>query len=228
MNPPDQPTLAPTPRTERYRCTCNPNMDEADAAWILCRTLERELAAIERLRFGADADRRRLRCELAAAKAECERFRLFTLKQDGELTRLRALFPAILAALRNGGGCTTDVSVEFLECVPNEVASVVSRLRAEVERWKTVAAEMSQEREHNANEASRLRADVERLTAKIGNQADRIRYLEGATNHATGTPLSQAIARAEKAEDIIRSLCRISNIPIGSDAATNPAMKGTT
>jgi predicted nuclease with TOPRIM domain len=41
---------------------------------------------------------------------------------------------------------------------------------------------------------------VERLTAKIGNQADRIRYLEGATNHATGTPLSKAIARAEKAE----------------------------
>jgi hypothetical protein len=74
------------------------------------------------------------------------------------------------------------------------------RLRAEVERWKTVATQMTAEREHNANEASRLRAEVERLTAKIGNQADRIRYLEGATNHATGTPLSQAIARAEKAE----------------------------
>ena len=74
------------------------------------------------------------------------------------------------------------------------------RLRAEVERWQGIAAEMSQEREHNANEASRLRAEVERLTAKIGNQADRIRYLEGATNHATGTPLSKAIARAEKAE----------------------------
>ena len=74
------------------------------------------------------------------------------------------------------------------------------RLRAEVERWKTVATQMTAERELNANEASRLRAEVERLTAKIGNQADRIRYLEGATNHATGTPLSQAIARAEKAE----------------------------
>jgi hypothetical protein len=49
-------------------------------------------------------------------------------------------------------------------------------------------------------ELTRLRAEVERLTAKIGNQADRIRYLEGATNHATGTPLSKAIARAEKAE----------------------------
>ena len=39
-----------------------------------------------------------------------------------------------------------------------------------------------------------------RAEAKISNQADRIRYLEGATNHATGTPLSQAIARAERAE----------------------------
>jgi len=38
-------------------------------------------------------------------------------------------------------------------------------LRAEVERWKTVAATMSEEREHNANEASRLRAEVERLSA---------------------------------------------------------------
>jgi hypothetical protein len=204
MNPPTAtPTPAPTPRTDataiRGASTAFPRASyfvDSDFA----RTLERELAETERLRFGADADRRRLRCELAAAKAECERFRLFTLKQDGELTRLRALFPAILAALRTGGGCTTDVSVEFLECVPNEVASVVSRLRAEVERWKTVAAQMTAEREHNANEASRLRAEVERLTAKIGNQADRIRYLEGATNHATGTPLSQAIARAEKAE----------------------------
>jgi hypothetical protein len=59
---------------------------------------------------------------------------------ETELTRLRALFPAILAALRNGGCCTTDVSVEFLECVPNEVASVVSQLRAEVERLKGMAS----------------------------------------------------------------------------------------
>jgi hypothetical protein len=31
--------------------------------------------------------------------------------------------------------------------------------------------------------------------AKIANQSERIRYLEGATNHATGTPLSQAHAK---------------------------------
>jgi hypothetical protein len=37
--------------------------------------------------------------------------------------------------------------------------------------------------------------DIERLHAKIANQAERIRHLEGATNHATGTPLSQAQAK---------------------------------
>jgi hypothetical protein len=43
-------------------------------------------------------------------------------------------------------------------------------------------------------------ARAERAEAKVSNQAERIRYLEGATNHATGTPLSIAIARAERAE----------------------------
>jgi hypothetical protein len=43
------------------------------------------------------------------------------------------------------------------------------RLRAEVERWKTVAAQMTAEREHNANEASRLRAE---LQAKLAAMKD--------------------------------------------------------
>ena len=33
---------------------------------------------------------------------------------------------------------------------------------------------------------------------KIKNQAERIAYLEGATNHATGTPLSKAIEQRDK------------------------------
>jgi hypothetical protein len=44
---------------------------------------------------------------------------------------------------------------------------------------------------------------------KIKNQAERIRYLEGATNHATGTPLSKALAelaKAREALDEIRTL----------------------
>ena len=36
----------------------------------------------------------------------------------------------------------------------------LTRLRAEVEKWQTVAATMSTEREHNANEAGRLRAEL--------------------------------------------------------------------
>ena len=43
------------------------------------------------------------------------------------------------------------------------------RLRAEVERWKTVAAQMTAEREHNANEASCLRAE---LQAKLAAMKD--------------------------------------------------------
>jgi chromosome segregation ATPase len=135
MNPPNH----PTPRTDAaWSKTFQGELNQfwsgnaANQMRDECEKLERELTETERLRFGADADRR--------------------------------------------------------------------RLRAEVERWKTVAAQMSEQREHNANAAALSRAEVERLTTKIGNQADRIRYLEGATNHATGTPLSQAIARAEKAE----------------------------
>ena len=64
-------------------------------------------------------------------------------------------------------------------------------------------------------EITRLRAEVERLNV--------------ACDKFSNSEIAQGDwkARAEKAEDIIRSLCRISNIPIGSDAATNPAMKGT-
>jgi hypothetical protein len=39
----------------------------------------------------------------------------------------------------------------------------LTRLRAEVERWKTVAAEMSRQREHNANERDRADAEVAAL-----------------------------------------------------------------
>ncbi len=136
MNPPYQ----PTPRTDEatYRADC------------LGKTLvvNRNCAAA-------------LETELSAVQAEClEQARLLGIsgsreasliarleKAETELTRLRALFPAILAALRNGGCCTTDVSVEFLECVPNEVASVVSRLRAEVERLLIIEKQFKQSRQ---------------------------------------------------------------------------------
>ncbi len=39
---------------------------------------------------------------------------------------------------------------------------------------------------------------------KIKNQAERIAYLEGATNHATGTPLSKAIEQRDRLAEAIR------------------------
>jgi hypothetical protein len=63
MNPPDQ----PTPRTDAaIVLLCDLHGVEIDFA----RTLERELAETERLRFGADADRRRLRAEVERLR-EC-------------------------------------------------------------------------------------------------------------------------------------------------------------
>jgi hypothetical protein len=127
MNTPDQ----PTPRTNAaWAKTFESELNQfwsgnaANQMREECATLERELAETERLRFGADADRR--------------------------------------------------------------------RLRAEVERWKTVAAQMTAEREHNANEASRLRAQLAAIEE------------DGTEEHNAAVGLRQklvaALDRAEKAE----------------------------
>lgn len=42
---------------------------------------------------------------------------------------------------------------------------------------------------------------------KIENQAERITYLEGATNHATGTPLSKAIEQRDRLAAALQNLC---------------------
>jgi len=42
--------------------------------------------------------------------------------------------------------------------------------------------------------------ELERVREVVKNQRERIVYLEGATNHAVGTPLTIALDRAEKAE----------------------------
>jgi hypothetical protein len=58
------------------------------------------------------------------------------------------------------------------------------QLKREVERERSLA-----------NEAiatwRKTREERDRAQSKIENQAERIKYLEGATNHATGTPLSK-------------------------------------
>ena len=41
---------------------------------------------------------------------------------------------------------------------------------------------------------------------KINHQANRIRYLEGATNHACGTPLSVALRERDEAREEVKLL----------------------
>jgi chromosome segregation ATPase len=88
------PTLSPTPRTDAAYFANGATMYSLAGEMKL---IERELAETERLRFGADADRRQLRCELTAAKAECERWKSNAAQVGSgrvqfanELTRLRA------------------------------------------------------------------------------------------------------------------------------------------
>ena len=169
-------TDQPTPRT-----TATPRTDAAlypmngvDIVWPeFARILETELAETERLRFGADADRRQLRCDLFDAKWECEKLKFALVEWE---------------AKERG----------WSKAVEKDAAEL-TRLRAELEVANhSIVSSLLYNTLKETN--ARLRAEVERLTTKIGNQADRIRYLEGAINHATGTPLSKAIARAEKAE----------------------------
>jgi predicted nucleic acid-binding Zn-ribbon protein len=171
----NQPTA--TPRTDAALYP----MNGVDIVWPeFARTLERELAETERLRFGADAERRQLRCDLFDAKWECERLKFALVeweakergwskaveKDAAELARLRALVGTIRSQLNLTVRNVSDITPEEHS---HETGEAIDHLRAEVERWETVAAEMSQEREHNANEASRLRAE---LQAKLAAMKD--------------------------------------------------------
>lgn len=54
--------------------------------------------------------------------------------------------------------------------------------------------------------ARKLKEERDEAREKIERQAERIRYLEGATNHATGTPLSVALKERDEARSVIRML----------------------
>jgi len=86
MNPPDQ----PTPRTNAIAHRGYPEPAYIVEMTDLARILERELAETERLRFGADADRRQLRCDLSDAKAEASHYMAVAQKATDELIFFRA------------------------------------------------------------------------------------------------------------------------------------------
>jgi len=55
----------------------------------------------------------------------------------------------------------------------------------------------------HAEVARKLEHERDKAREKIERQADRIRFLEGATNHACGTPLSVALRERDEAQDAI-------------------------
>ena len=59
----------------------------------------------------------------------------------------------------------------------------------------------------------KLRKELDDAKSKIKSQADRIRYLEGATNHAKGTPLSVALRERDEAnEDLHKQLVQFDQL----------------
>jgi hypothetical protein len=127
MNPPK----SPTPRTDKEEWTAGCGPDSETVVWSdFARTLERELAA---------------------AKAECERLRFlagpYAMSDDSivsayaELARLRALVGTIRSQLNLTVRNVSDITPEEHS---HETGEAIDRLRAEVERWKTVAAALSE------------------------------------------------------------------------------------
>jgi hypothetical protein len=52
--------------------------------------------------------------------------------------------------------------------------------------------------------AEQLERERDEARKKIGRQRERIAYLEGATHHACGTPLSKAIKERDEAREALR------------------------
>ena len=79
---------------------------------------------------------------------------------EEENRKLRELFPQILTALGNGSGCTPDVSLEFLQGIPKEVALVVRILQGELSSAENeridIAKELESEKKMHAETQNKL------------------------------------------------------------------------
>jgi hypothetical protein len=121
---------------------------------------------------------------------------------ETELVRLRVLFPAICSALGNGAFCTPDVSIGFLESIPNEVASVVARLRAELSAVQAQHLHEVDELAAQAKIMNALRAEL--ATCKDASEA--LVYNFRAENDRLIDENVKLTARAERAEAEVERL----------------------
>ncbi|MBV5333569.1 hypothetical protein JZU54_08600 [bacterium] len=163
---------------------------------------------------------RQLETELAASKAECERLKnqrdnlLKPLRARAEdradaaeekvdqLTSENEKLTIERDALANGSAielarlraelAVAENWVSYHSKHADDLIAENVKLRAEVERWQAEAEEMSAQRSHNANQAGRLRAEVEALKQSIESGQRVLR--EDAERNA---------ARAERAEAML-------------------------
>lgn len=196
-----------------------------DAAWGLTFTSSEfsETSAAQQMRDKCAE----LETELAAAKAECKRLinqRDNLLKPlraraedradaaDEKVERLTSENEKLTIerdALANGSAieiarlrAELAVAENWVEHHSKHADDLIAenvKLRAEVKRWQAEAEEMSAQRSHNANQAGRLRAEVERLKPYVSKA---ILTVEGTMlcSPQVAVKYNDAIARAERAE----------------------------
>jgi hypothetical protein len=188
MNPPNQ----PTPRTnaawaKTFEFGVNQfwSGNAANQMRDECEKLERELTETERLRFGADADRRRLRAELSAVQAQ-------HLHEIDELAAQAKIMQSLRAEVeRLKFYIATTIQ-------PEEHAKVIKDLRALSDQLSdnlsAVGAAYNTEKAR-AEKAEAAFADPHTLHAHC------LRTLtEGQIAHLFGERMTEIVNRAEKAE----------------------------
>ena len=79
----------------------------------------------------------------------------------------------------------------IIEMNPQTPDNEVARLREEANTWHQHYRDEASKAQKCKQAYIELEKEVARLREKNERQAERIRYLEGATNHACGTPLSR-------------------------------------
>jgi hypothetical protein len=218
MNPPDH----PTPRTDAAWAASFSPERATFSVRDECEKLERELVEA---RSERDLHRNRLASILwsgAIDKHTCGDVQKWTEDYTAENTRLRAELAIAENWVEHHSKHADDLIAEnarlraelerlkiieekFRQSPMWDVLAIVQtrnnwqacaeKAEAEVERWQTVAAEMSQEREHNANEASRLRAEVEQLNLEL--EANK---RKGGGCQCSDDEACAHVRRAEKAE----------------------------
>jgi len=186
----------PTPMTdELYRDhMSDPYQDTGDLAAIMhiqCERFERELTAVTEQRDGL-----RSAVDYASDKLAA------VTEQRDRLAEAQNILKQCLSAMPVG-----YIPTHTAENLPEMIGDLAKAL-----------AEETAEREKFERELNAVTEQRDTALKKLKNQADRICYLEGATNHATGTPLSKAIEQRDRLAEAMQKLRNNESMSLGGAA----------